>query len=346
MEERVELGPRKAAVLRAVVEEYVRTGEPVGSETVFEHHDLGVSPATIRSEMAALEELGYLTHPHTSAGRAPTTAGYRRFVDALPARARLPDAHRRTIARFFEQTATDMEEVLHGTTRLLSRLTLQAGLAVPPATTDERVLRAELIELGSAVLLLLVGEHGRVYKAVLERPEGLDAAGLEHINERVRALADRTLAAAAARAHGQAAEAPMDERPLLRSVAEGLAELQRRSEEVHVLVGGVGNLAAEVASWRRETMQRLLDALERESEVLALLREASLAEDLMVTIGPEHPATGLWDASVVAAPYRSGDLSLGSIAVVGPTRMDYGTAMAAVRAVARRLSEIATGLGA
>lgn len=346
MDRPVDLGPRKVAVLRAVVEEYVRTGEPVGSETVAERYNLGVSPATIRSEMSALEELGYLAHPHTSAGRAPTDVGYRRYVDSLASRAKLPEGHRRTISRFFEQAATDMEEVLHGTTRLLSRLTQHAGLATPPAAGEERIVRLELVELGSNILLLAVGQHGRVYKALLDRPDEMEAATFDQVNQRAAGLAELTLAAAAARAHTVAAEVTPPERSLLRAVAESLSELQRRSEAVHVLVGGVGHLAAEVATWRHETAQRLLDALERESEVLALLREASWAEDLSVTIGHEHPATRSWDASVVAAPYRAGDQPIGTIGVVGPTRMDYLTAMAAVRAVARRLSEIATTLGA
>src|SRR5215218_8294757 len=144
-----ELGSRKTEVLRAVVEVFVRTGEPVGSETIAEHAGLGVSSATIRNELAALEELGYLTHPHTSAGRIPTDAGYRKYVDSLP-RGKLRDTQRRAIAGFFAETMLDLEDVLKGTTQLLSRLTQYAGLAVPPRGSDEVVLRTELLEVGSA----------------------------------------------------------------------------------------------------------------------------------------------------------------------------------------------------
>src|SRR5438477_6771775 len=128
MSERRDLGERKAAVLRAVVEEYVRTGEPVGSETIAERYGLGVSPATIRNEMAALEELGFLTHPHTSAGRIPTDLGYRGYVDALPARSRLREQQRRLIAAHFAEAILDLEEVLKGSVQLLSRMTQYAGL--------------------------------------------------------------------------------------------------------------------------------------------------------------------------------------------------------------------------
>src|SRR5215218_6331973 len=118
-----ELGSRKTEVLRAVVEVFVRTGEPVGSETIAEHAGLGVSSATIRNEMAALEELGYLSHPHTSSGRIPTDTGYRHYVNSLPAGGRLREAQRRAIATYFAEVMVDLEEVLKGSVQLLSRMT-------------------------------------------------------------------------------------------------------------------------------------------------------------------------------------------------------------------------------
>ena len=143
-----ELGLRKGAVLNAVVEEYVRSGEPVGSETIAESSGLGVSSATIRNEMAALEELGFLTHPHTSAGRIPTDTGYRHYVDTQPHGVRLRDAHRRAIAGYFAEAIMDLEEVLKGSVQLLSRLTQYAGLAVPPGAAEEPIVRLELIDMG------------------------------------------------------------------------------------------------------------------------------------------------------------------------------------------------------
>jgi len=333
------------AVLRAVVEEYVRTGEPVGSETVSERHSLGVSSATIRNEMSALEELGYLSHPHTSAGRAPTDLGYRRYVDMLPP-GRLRDTQRRAIADFFRQTALDMEEVLLGATRLVSTLTQYAGLAVPRASAEDSIARAEVIELGSALMLLVVGEHGRVYKAFADRPEELGPGAVRSASNRLSALSGLTLSAGAERAAAMASEGAPGDRSLLALVGRALIDIGELAVEEHVLVAGAGNLAAELATWRMDTVRRLLEAIERESEVLTLLRQASIAEDLSVTIGGEHPSTGEWDAAVVAAPYRAGEISLGSIGIVGPTRMDYLTAMTAVRAVARRLSDLATELGA
>src|ERR671918_290535 len=183
-----ELGPRKAAVLRAVVEEYVRSGEPVGSETIAESSGLGVSSATIRNEMAALEEMGYLSHPHTSAGRIPTDSGYRHYVDTQPHGARLRDAHRRAIAGYFAEAIMDLEEVLKGSVQLLSRLTQYAGLAVPPGAAEEPVVRLELIDMGPTLLILAVGQHGRVDKRVIDRPETVDVEMLLSLEERLLPL--------------------------------------------------------------------------------------------------------------------------------------------------------------
>jgi heat-inducible transcriptional repressor len=339
-----DLGHRKAAVLRVLVEEYVRTGEPVGSETIAERAALGVSSATIRNEMAALEELGYLSHPHTSEGRIPTDLGYRYYVDSLPS-GKLRETQRRAISEFYAEAMLDMEEILKGTTQLLSRLTQYAGLAVAPSAAEERVLRVELIELGSALLVLVVGELGRVDKQVVDRPDGMREQEVAAVGRRLTETFSGTgVADATVRARQMAREAHGSERDLLAAVAVTLAQLQQVTRSDHVLVGGVANLAGEAAQWRRETVRRLFEALERESEMLRLLREVSPAE-LSVTIGAEDPATQQWEAAIVAAPYRSGDNSLGTIGVVGPTRMDYLSVMTAVQAVAKRVSELATALG-
>src|SRR4051794_41366192 len=171
MADRPELSARKATVLHAVVEAYVATGEPVGSETIADRAGLGVSSATIRNEMSSLEEQGYLSHPHTSAGRIPTDAGYRHYVDALPASSRLKDAQRRQIAAHFAEAILDLEEVLKGSVHLLSRLTQYAGLAVLPGPSDEHLVRLEVIDLGPTLLVLAVGQHGRVDKQIIDRPE-------------------------------------------------------------------------------------------------------------------------------------------------------------------------------
>jgi heat-inducible transcriptional repressor len=339
-----ELGQRKSAVLHAVVEAYVRTGEPVGSETIAEHAGLGVSSATIRNEMAALEELGYLQHPHTSAGRIPTDVGYRHYVDALPARGRLKDVQRRAIAAHFAEAILDLEEVLKGSVLLLSRLTQYAGLAVPPGASEEQLVRLELIDMGPSLMVLAVGQHGRVDKQVMDRPEHWSADAFHGAERKLRSLHGQTYSGAQAKLLELAATVGADEHDLLLMVADVLRLATRGARASHVVVGGVANLADEAQAWRRETLRRLFETFEREQEMLQVLQDVTTDDDVNVTIGAEHPTTAEWEASIVTAPFRAGEINLGTIGIVGPTRMDYLSAMASVRAVAERLSEAASEL--
>jgi heat-inducible transcriptional repressor len=343
VEQRHELGPRKGAVLNAVVEEYVRSGEPVGSETIADSSGLGVSSATIRHEMAALEELGFLSHPHTSAGRIPTDTGYRHYVDTQPHGARLRETHRRAIAGYFAEAILDLEEVLKGSVQLLSRLTQYAGLAVPPGAAEEPVVRLELIDMGPTVMILAVGQHGRVDKRVIDRPEAVDVEALRSVEARLQSLRGLTYLDAQAGLLKLAAEASTSDHDLLLHVAETLRTATQGEGATHVVIGGVSNLTDEAQAWRKQTLRRLFETLEREQEMLQVLQDVTAdREDVWVTIGGEHPPTGEWEASIVTAPFKAGDATAGTIGVVGPTRMDYLSAMALVRAVAKRLSEIAT----
>ncbi|MGH2539664.1 MAG: heat-inducible transcriptional repressor HrcA [Actinomycetota bacterium] len=343
--ERPELGTRKGAVLHAVVEEYVRSGEPVSSESIADHAGLGVSSATIRNEMAALEELGYLTHPHTSAGRIPTDAGYRHFVDSLPAGGRLREAQRRLIVGYFADAIVDLEEVLKGSVQLLSRLTQYAGLAVPPSAVEEPIVRVELIDMGPTMMILAVGQHGRVDKQIVDKPDGVDPATLKQADRRLQSLRGLTYLDAQARSLQLAAEGDSAQRELLLFVAETLRVATQGERAAHVVVGGASNLADEAQQMRRETLRRLFETLEREQEMLTVLQDISSTHSgLNVTIGGEHPSTGDWEASIITAPFKTGETMLGTVGVVGPTRMDYLSAMASVRAVAKRLSELATEL--
>jgi heat-inducible transcriptional repressor len=344
-ETRPDLGSRKAAVLHAVVEEYVRSGEPVGSETIADGSGLGVSSATIRNEMAALEEQGFLSHPHTSAGRIPTDLGYRHYVDTLPAGGRLRDAQRRAIAAHFAEAILDLEEVLKGSVQLLSRLTQYAGLAVPPGASEEPIVKLELIDMGPTILILAVGQHGRVDKHVLDRPESLDGRGLANVQRRVQRVQGSTYLDAQAALLRMAAESRSIEHDLMLHVADALRLATQGAGSAHVVVGGVANLADDARTWRRETLRRLFETLEREQEIVRVLKDVSRgSDDVSVTIGGEHPSTGEWEASIVAAPFAAGSETVGTIGVVGPTRMDYVSAMSSVRAVAKRLSELASEL--
>ena len=261
----------------------------LSGETVAERTELGVSSATIRNELAALEELGYLTHPHTSAGRIPTDTGYRLYVDTLPAGGRLHDTQRREIASHFAEVILDLEEVLKGSVHLLSRLTQYAGLAVPPGASDEQIVRLEVVDMGPTLLVLVVGQHGRVDKQIVDRPEHIETRALSSSRARLQ----RHPRARRTRRAGQAPADRGRRRPrsarLFADRRRGAACRDQGERGGHVIVGGVANLADETQEWRRETLRRLVETLEREQEMLRVLQDVAPAEDVRVTIGEGAP---------------------------------------------------------
>jgi heat-inducible transcriptional repressor len=335
----MELSERKAAILRALVAVYIRTGEPVASEAIAVASGLGVSSATIRNELSALEDMGYLMQAHTSAGRAPTDRAYRYYVDMLPARPRLRDPERKAIVHFFDEALANVDEILRGTTQLLSRLTRYASLALAPSPRQMEIARAELVNLGTGTMLLVIFDTGGVEKRMIDLPPEAtddDADGVSRtLTETFRG---KHVAAARAALDERSRSGNQTERTIMRRVSEALASIEEAAVAEHVVMGGVANIATEEAFQRRETVQQVYEALERESAILRLLREAAATPPVSVMIGRENPLPEMWEASVVAAPYMAGHGSVGTIGVVGPTRMDYAAAISAVRAVADRLS--------
>ncbi|HEX9411698.1 MAG TPA: heat-inducible transcriptional repressor HrcA [Actinomycetota bacterium] len=338
MTEPYELTDRKADILRALVRHYIRTGEPVGSESLAGATGLRVSSATIRNELASLEELGYLTQPHPSAGRVPTDLAYRRYVDLLPTRTKLREPERRAIVGFFDEALADVDAILRGTTQLLSRLTRYASLALAPSQRETAIIRSELIRLGTAVLLLVVFDTGHVEKRVIESAGELADEDVDRVSRKMtEAFRGKTLSEADAIALELERSAESRDRVILTRVAEALSSIGETAETEHILLGGVANIAADAGFDRRETLRQIYEALERESAVLRLLREAAATPPVSVTIGRENRVPEMWEASLVAAPFAAGG-ALGTIGVVGPMRMDYLSAISAVRAVAERLS--------
>ena len=338
MTESYDLTDRKADILRALVRHYIRTGEPVGSESLAGAAGLRVSSATIRNELASLEELGYLTQPHPSAGRVPTDLAYRRYVDLLPARTKLREPERRAIVGFFDEALADVDAILRGTTQLLSRLTRYASLALAPSQRETAIIRSELIRLGTAVLLLVVFDTGHVEKRVLESAGELADEDVDRVSRKMtEAFRGKTLSEADALALELERTAESRDRAILSRVAEALSSIGETAETEHIFLGGVANIAADAAFDRRETLRQIYETLERESAVLRLLREAAATPPVTVTIGRENRVPEMWETSLVAAPFAAGG-ALGTIGVVGPMRMDYLSAISAVRAVAERLS--------
>lgn len=340
------LGTRQARVLRAVVRDHIRTGEPIGSSTLAGRHRLGVSAATIRNDMALLEELGYLTHPHTSAGRLPTDLGYRFYVDTLGGLPKLSDSQRQVIAASIDERVADVEDVMRRTAHVLSRMTHYAAVALSPTLGRTHVVRADLVWLGPGALLLLVSDSGRVDKRMLDLPDGADEETVKRVSDVTATFSGLTYPEARARALVRSREAVDPERAILGAVADAFRELELEPSREHVFLGGVGNIAREEVFQHRDTLRMLFETLDEEATILRFLRELTTDdEDITVRIGRENRLAAMREASVVVAWYRVGDRPAGSIAVIGPTRMEYPTAMSTVAAVARRLTDVIEALG-
>ena len=336
------LDDRKLTVLRAIITEYVARGEPVGSKRVVDVAGLDVSAATVRNEMAALEEMGYITQPHTSAGRIPTDKGYRRFVDDLRADPEVDDPRRQLVEELLG-SSRDVEDLLARTSSVLSQLTRLVSLVIAPAGDASRLKLLELVLLApGSGLLLLVTDTGRVDKRMVELPADLNEADLDRVRhvlgEHVRG---RRLGDVHATITGIADDAPAELREALSAIADATRDQVADDTLHHVFVGGQASLAGDEA-FEREHLSRVLQVLEERTTLARLLSEATADEQTTVRIGEENEVEDLRSASLVAQRYQL--LTAGSLGVIGPTRMDYASVVATVRAVADQLQTTLTDL--
>jgi heat-inducible transcriptional repressor len=332
---------RKLDVLRAIVEDYVSTQEPVGSKALVERHHLGVSPATVRNDMAVLEEEGFITQPHTSAGRIPTDKGYRLFVDRLTGVKPLTPAERRAISTFLEG-AVDLDDVVQRTVRMLAQLTRQVAIVQYPSLARSSVRHVELVTLSDTrLLLVLITSTGRVEQRVIDLSDPIEETLVADLRARLNAaVIGHRLTDAAANVSSLPEAFDVTDRPIVVSVVATLiaAFSDERSDE-RVAIGGTGNLAR-FGDGFDLSIKPMLEALEEHVVLLKLLGEASSPSTLTVRIGHEVPYHQLSATSVVATGYGPGEEALATLGIVGPTRMDYPGTMAAVRAVARYVSQI------
>ncbi len=332
---------RKLSVLRAIVEDYVSTQEPVGSKALVERHQLGVSPATVRNDMAALEEEGFIAQPHTSAGRIPTDKGYRLFVDKLSQVKPLSAAERRAISTLLEG-AIDLDDVVQRSVRLLAQLTRQVAIMQYPTLSRSTVRHVEIVPLAATrVLVVLILSTGRVEQRVVELSDAIDDDRVADLRTRLnRAVVGKQLADATGNLVLLPDELERSQRTPVAALVTALVEAMsdHRSDE-RVVVGGTANLA-HFGEGFDVAIRPMLEALEEHVVLLSLLGEASSPSMVTVRIGHEGPVQELASTSVVATGYGPGDEALAALGIVGPTRMDYPGTMAAVRAVARYVSRI------
>jgi heat-inducible transcriptional repressor len=333
---------RRLAVLRAIIEDYVATHEPVGSRSLVERHSLGVSPATIRNDMAALEDEGLIAQPHTSAGRVPTDQGYRVFVDRLSQVKPMSAAERRAIGSFLDG-AVDLDDVMQRSVRLLAQLTRQVALIQYPSLTRSTVRHLELVLLTPArVLLVLIADTGRVEQRVVETAVPVSDDLLARMRTRlVERVNGARLVDVAEKVSDLTEQFERDERTAVAAVVASLLETVVERHEERVMLAGTANLARFGEDFNG-AVRPVLEALEEQMVLLRLLGESRATDALTVRIGHENEVEGLSSTSVVTVGYARGDEVVAQLGVVGPTRMDYPGTMGSVRAVARYVGRILT----
>jgi heat-inducible transcriptional repressor len=340
-----DLDERKAHILRSIVADFVANGMPVGSGRVVESAGLNVSSATVRNEMAALEERGYIDQPHTSAGRIPTDKGYRAFVDLLEVGGL--DAQRAELIEELLGAARDADDLMLRASGVLAQLTQLVALVVAPTTDEARCKLVELVTLGStSALLLLVDDTGRVVRRSIEMDQPVPDADVARVRT---VLADHVLGLRMHAVHdkvgGLADQAPSELRSVLRAVHSAIAEDLTVELVQRVYVGGQAALAGDEAIGR-SALSRLFELLEERTTLARVLNDtAGTSASPHARIGVEHDVADLHQTSMVSQRYEL--VRSGSLGVLGPTRMDYGSALSTVRAVSEALERtLASFVGA
>jgi len=339
---------RKTEVLRAIVSAYLASQEPVGSKALVERHNLGVSSATIRSDMAVLEAEGYITQPHTSSGRIPTEKGYRHFVDSIAEVKPLSRAERRAIRSFLEG-AHDLDDVLRRAVRLLAQLTRQVAVIQYPVLSRSTVRHLEVVALTpSRVLLVLITDTGRVDQRIVDLGEVVREDDVAEVKTLLsEAVSGKKLPEASA----ALVSCPERARPELRRAVTlcvtVLVETLVEEPDDRIVLGGTANLTRNASDFDG-SLRTVLEALEEQVVILKLLSAAQqvgrgLPGGVTVQIGEETQAEEMRGAAVVTSVYGSPGQALGGMGVLGPTRMDYPGTIAHVAAVAHYVGEMLAG---
>ncbi|MET3768760.1 heat-inducible transcriptional repressor [Marisediminicola sp. UYEF4] len=333
---------RSLEVLRVIVQDYIASREPVGSRSIVERYSFGVSAATIRNDMAILEEEELIVAPHTSSGRVPTDKGYRVFVDQLTDLRPLTSAQRQAIETFLGQS-TDLDEVLARTVRLLSQLTHQVALVQYPTLGHSRIRHLELVPLSSTrVMIVLITDTGRVDQRIIEVSDSpVDDTFLAELRARLNsALGGLGLTGAAAALATFGDQFAPTRASVVAPIVSSLMELVVAGRQDKLLMAGAANLARTEEDFSG-SIYPVLEAIEEQVTLLRLFGEMAPGPDgFSVSIGRENASFGLGETSVLTSGYTASGGDLARLGVLGPTRMDYSNNMAAVRAVARYLSRL------
>ena len=330
------MASRQLEILKAIVDEYVATEEPVGSKTIASRAGLGISPATIRNEMAVLEDAGLITQPHTSAGRIPTNKGYRVFVDQLDQIKPLSNAERKAIENFLDG-ASDLDDVISRTVRLLAQVTKQVAVVQYPSLIKAKVRHIELVLLNpNRVMIVLITDTGRVEQRMVELPFDINESALSDLHNKLNvAIATQSLANVATKLDLLATSYRGSDKSNVMVLIATLIEMAVEHPEEKVVLAGTSNLARANQDLS-SSIHPILEALEEQVVLLRLL--SGTDSSVRVQIGDEQSEKSLRKTSLVSVGYAN----IGALGILGPTRMDYAASITAVNAVANYVGRFLT----
>ena len=316
------LNERKKKILQIIIEDYISSAEPVGSRTIARKYDLGLSPATIRNEMSDLELLGYLEQPHTSAGRIPSAQAYRFYVDALIEPGTLTDNDMALIDGWYNERRRNIDDIFQSTAKILSRMTQNVSMVLTNQQTIANFCYLKFLPLDSQhAILCIVADDGSIDTNVVDIPLGMSSEEMDYLAGKMsKLLEDRNLSVEILQnVHTDVVE----DKLIFSSLLQAVRKMTGRRQEQKVFLGGTKQLLNQPEFRDVERVRNLLGILEEE-KVLKDLLQGGEDSGLKVTIGSENKFTGIQDCSMVQATYRLNGQIVGTMAVLGPTRMEYG----------------------
>ncbi|WP_419077604.1 heat-inducible transcriptional repressor HrcA [Phascolarctobacterium faecium] len=319
------LNERKKKILQIIIEDYISSAEPVGSRTIARKYDLGLSPATIRNEMSDLELLGYLEQPHTSAGRIPSAQAYRFYVDALIEPGTLTDNDMALIDGWYNERRRNIDDIFQSTAKILSRMTQNVSMVLTNQQTIANFCYLKFLPLDSQhAILCIVADDGSIDTNVVDIPLGMSSEEMDYLAGKMsKLLEDRNLSDISVEILQTVHTDVVEDKLIFSSLLQAVRKMTGRRQEQKVFLGGTKQLLNQPEFRDVERVRNLLGILEEE-KVLKDLLQGGEDSGLKVTIGSENKFTGIQDCSMVQATYRLNGQIVGTMAVLGPTRMEYG----------------------
>ncbi|WP_302531180.1 heat-inducible transcriptional repressor HrcA [Phascolarctobacterium faecium] len=319
------LNERKKKILQIIIEDYISSAEPVGSRTIARKYDLGLSPATIRNEMSDLELLGYLEQPHTSAGRIPSAQAYRFYVDALIEPGTLTDNDMALIDGWYNERRRNIDDIFQSTAKILSRMTQNVSMVLTNQQTIANFCYLKFLPLDSQhAILCIVADDGSIDTNVVDIPLGMSSEEMDYLAGKMsKLLEDRNLSDISVEILQNVHTDVVEDNLIFSSLLQAVRKMTGRRQEQKVFLGGTKQLLNQPEFRDVERVRNLLGILEEE-KVLKDLLQGGEDSGLKVTIGSENKFTGIQDCSMVQATYRLNGQIVGTMAVLGPTRMEYG----------------------